>query len=275
MGLALAWTMPWSLTSNVGSTDDGPAIAPGSLLRWEAPGTTSCGIEDGSWTPIGDSCFYPIDLLIARNTVTLIRHRAGNTERATVRVAPYPYPQQKLEVEPKLVNPPEDQLERIRRERERVATVWASELEARFALPLAAPLDPMPEGRSFGSRRVLNGEARSPHTGVDFSVAPGTPVHAADDGIVALASELYFAGNAVFIDHGDQLFSMYFHLSEIAVEDGAEVRRGQLIGKVGATGRVTGPHLHFAIRWHDARIDPSLLLADPALIPTIGDTSQP
>jgi murein DD-endopeptidase MepM/ murein hydrolase activator NlpD len=190
-------------------------------------------------------------------------------------VAPYPYPQQKLEVEPKLVHPPEDQQERIRRERERVTAVWASDLKARFALPLAAPLEPMPEGRSFGSRRVLNGEVRSPHTGVDFSVAPGTPVLAVGDGIVALASELYFAGNAVFIDHGDQLFTMYFHLSEITVEQGIEVRRGQPIGKVGATGRVTGPHLHFAIRWHDARIDPLLLLADPFRIPTIGDPTLP
>jgi murein DD-endopeptidase MepM/ murein hydrolase activator NlpD len=226
-------------------------------------------MHDLEWPAIDGSCWYPIDLLVDTDTLTLYRTRDGTDEDTTVSVSPYPYPQQRLQVEPDMVNPPKEQLERIRRERDRVVAVWESDRPARFTLPLAAPLESMPEGRSFGSRRILNGEARSPHTGVDFSAVPGTPVLATEDGVVALAAELYFAGNAVFIDHGGRLFSMYFHLSEIAVEEGTEIRRGQRIGSVGATGRVTGPHLHFAIRWLDARIDPLLLIGDLDRIPTL------
>jgi murein DD-endopeptidase MepM/ murein hydrolase activator NlpD len=244
------------------------------VLRWTAPGTVSCAINDLKWAAIDGSCWYPIDLLVETETLTLSRTRDGAIEHATVRVSPYPYPQQRLEVEPDMVNPPVKELERIRRERDRVVALWKSDRPVRFTLPLAAPLESMPEGRSFGSRRILNGEARSPHTGVDFSAAPGTPVLAADDGVVVLAAGLYFAGNAVFIDHGGRLFSMYFHLSEISVEEGAEVRRGQQVGSVGATGRVTGPHLHFAIRWLDARIDPMLLIGDPVHIPTLSTGSE-
>jgi len=95
-------------------------------------------------------------------------------------------------------------------------------------------------------------------------VQPGTA-----DGVVALADEHFFAGDSVFLDHGDGLISMYFHMSRMNVQEGDHVRRGQVIGEVGATGRVTGPHLHFGLRWHRARIDPALLLGDPSGLPEI------
>jgi murein DD-endopeptidase MepM/ murein hydrolase activator NlpD len=87
---------------------------------------------------------------------------------------------------------------------------------------------------------------------------------------VVLAEDLFYAGNAVFIDHGNGLVSMYFHLSELKVQAGQDVARGAVLGLVGATGRVTGPHLHLGLRWHDARIQPQVLLEDPADIPTLG-----
>ena len=90
------------------------------------------------------------------------------------------------------------------------------------------------------------------------------------DGTVVVAEDLFFTGNAVFIDHGNGLVSMYFHLSEIKVQAGQDVKKGETLGLVGSTGRVTGPHLHLGVRWHDARIDPRLLLDDPARIPAIG-----
>jgi murein DD-endopeptidase MepM/ murein hydrolase activator NlpD len=130
---------------------------------------------------------------------------------------------------------------------------------------------PLPEARSFGSRRILNDEPRSPHSGVDFSGATGTPVFAVADGLVVLADEHYFAGKSIYIDHGDQLVSMYFHLSEISVSEGDAVLSGTSIGAVGATGRVTGTHLHFGLRWHGSRIDPRVLLGPSSKITTIGE----
>jgi murein DD-endopeptidase MepM/ murein hydrolase activator NlpD len=105
--------------------------------------------------------------------------------------------------------------------------------------------------------------------GSDHAVPVGAPVLAVADGTVVLAQDLFYPGNAVFIDHGDGLISMYFHLSDIDVEAGQEVRKGDRLGKVGTTGRSTGPHLFFGVRWHNARIDPRFLLEDPALIPAL------
>ncbi|MDE2978565.1 MAG: M23 family metallopeptidase [Acidobacteriota bacterium] len=127
----------------------------------------------------------------------------------------------------------------------------------------------MPAGGRFGAKRIINGEPRSPHTGADYAVPQGTPVLAVEDAVVALAGEFFFSGNAVFLDHGNGLISMYFHLHEVFVEQGDEVPRGRLIGTVGSTGRSTGPHLHFGIRWQGARVDPALWLGEPASIATV------
>jgi murein DD-endopeptidase MepM/ murein hydrolase activator NlpD len=102
----------------------------------------------------------------------------------------------------------------------------------------------------------------------------GTPVLAVADGTVVVAKDMFFEGNAVFIDHGDGLISMYFHLSEIKVQAGQEVKKGHTLGRVGSTGRATGPHLFFGVRWHDARIDPQFLLEDPGKIPTVDRVSR-
>jgi murein DD-endopeptidase MepM/ murein hydrolase activator NlpD len=170
-----------------------------------------------------------------------------------------------------MVHPPADQLDRIRRERELVNGLWRSGEEAVFSLPFTPPLDPMPELRNFGSRRVFNGEPRSPHSGADLSAPVGTPVFAAAAGTVVLTGSHYYSGGSVFIDHGDDLVTMYFHLDRVDVGNGERVVRGQRIGAVGATGRVTGPHLHFGVRWHGARIDPAVLLADPEKTPNVDE----
>jgi murein DD-endopeptidase MepM/ murein hydrolase activator NlpD len=197
------------------------------------------------------------------------RTRAGAVEQATVRVRAYPYPEQRLTVEREMVHPPEEQVERIRLEAQRIAALWQQPGRPKFSLPLDPPLRPLPEARGFGARRILNNEPRSPHSGVDYASPTGTPVLAVADGIVVLAEEHYFAGKSIYIDHGDELLSMYFHLSETWVAAGDAVIAGDTIGAVGATGRVTGAHLHFGIRWHGARIDPRTLLGSPSEITTI------
>lgn len=244
-------------------------VRPGTLVRWPGEGIIDCRQGEQRFAPIDGVCFFAIDLL-ASGKAEVERRTAKGAEQRTLAIASYPYPTESLTgVEEKYVSPPAAELRRIEREQRQTAAVFARRTRRQFTLPLGAPLAVLPEGGRFGSRRIFNGEPRSPHGGTDFRAAPGTLVFAAADGIVALAAGQYFAGNAVYIDHGDGLVTMSFHLSAILVKNGDAVKRGQPIGKVGATGRVTGPHLHFGARWRGAKIDPQLLLADPAGWPTI------
>jgi len=126
----------------------------------------------------------------------------------------------------------------------------------RFTRPVAGD-DP---GSGFGARRIINGQPRMPHTGVDYAAPRGTPVVAANDGRVVLVADFFFPGRLVVIDHGLGLHTLYFHLEEVKVETGATVSRGEPVGTVGATGRATGPHLHFGAHLGAARIDPGALL---------------
>ena len=238
-------------------------VAPGAVVRWPGTELVTCEIDGRRWAPLDGACLYPIDLE-RTGTVELVRRSAGGVASRRVRIGPSPYPEQRLEVEDRYVAPSAAESARIEREKRRVAALFGRESERRFRLPLGAPLDPLPESGRFGARRVFNGQSRSPHSGADFTAAAGTPVLAADDGEVVLAEEHFFAGKSVYVDHGDGLLSMSFHLSSIAVAPGDRVRRGQLLGEVGATGRVTGAHLHFGLRWHGARVDPDLLLGRAA-----------
>jgi murein DD-endopeptidase MepM/ murein hydrolase activator NlpD len=115
----------------------------------------------------------------------------------------------------------------------------------------------------FGVQRVFNGAVQSTHQGLDFRVPTGTPVSAVNTGTVALARFLYFEGNCVVIDHGQGLLTLYLHLSEFSVKEGEHIRKGQLIGLSGGTGRATGPHLHLAVRWQGTYLNPAALLALP------------
>ena len=115
-------------------------------------------------------------------------------------------------------------------------------------------------GSGFGSRRVINGQPRAPHTGIDFSAPRGTPVVAANSGRVALLGDYFFPGRLVALDHGLGLYTLYFHLDTVTVTDGVRVERGQTVGTVGSTGRATGPHLHFGAQAGVARVDPASLL---------------
>jgi murein DD-endopeptidase MepM/ murein hydrolase activator NlpD len=129
--------------------------------------------------------------------------------------------------------------------------VWAG----RFRAPVtAAPTD------SFGTRRMFNGKLASVHKGMDFKASTGTPVKAGNSGVVVLAQPLYYEGNCVVVDHGQGLFTISMHLSRIDVQAGQQVETGQRLGLSGATGRVTGPHLHWAVRWQGAYLDPAKLL---------------
>ena len=257
------------LASGVGAWAAEPVtVAPGSVVRWQGSGTESCAAYGRTWSPLGPTCWFPVDLL-GEGELILTRVRDGRQEQAHVQVGAYPYPVQELQVAERMVKPDEENLPRIEREAREVAALWTRAGPARYSLPLGRPLASASAGRSFGARRVLNGEPRSPHSGVDLKAARGEEVLTVADGVVALADSHYFAGNSVFVDHGGGLISMYFHLDTIAVAEGQSVGRGETLGTVGATGRATGPHLHFGLRWHGARIDPALLLGPVEDVPTI------
>ena len=188
---------------------------------------------------------------------------SGTTVRSTytLTVEPKKFATRRLNVSPSYVNPPAEVLGRIQREASRQADIFGTTSSMRqwrggFLRPVSGQAT-----SSFGRRSVYNGEPRSPHTGTDFRAGEGTPVAAPSAGTVVLADELYFSGNVVIIDHGWGLYSYFAHLSAIAVSEGEVVQSGQIVGKVGATGRVTGPHLHWTVRLRGARVDPLSLMA--------------
>ena len=253
------------------------SAAPGTLVRWTAPGTTRCSMKGRSWAALHETCYYPIDLLQKPALITIARWGTGQRDLAHISVVPSDYGTESIDL-PNIpqANPSPEDLKRDSRDQVLLSRVWSrKEGPPRFALPLGAPADPLPKGKSFGVKRVFNGKpAPHLHTGADYATPVGTPVLAVADGTVVVAKDMFFEGNAVFIDHGNGLISMYFHLSEVKAQAGQEVKKGHTLGRVGSTGRATGPHLFFGVRWHDARIDPEFLLEDPGKIPAVDRVSR-
>ena len=170
------------------------------------------------------------------------------------------FPTRVLTVDPDFVTPPAESEARIVSEAAELERLWTQVSDTRlWTEPFVAPVRAA-SNSAFGSRSVFNGVARNPHSGADFPSPTGTPVSTPNAGRVVLARDLYFSGNTVIIDHGLGLFSLLAHLSTIEVRTGDVLGSRARVGRVGATGRVTGPHLHWAVRLHQARVDPISLL---------------
>ena len=214
-------------------------------------------IDERTWrAPIG------IDLDAAPGTYRVaIDAGAGLTRAYPLVVRPKQFRIRRLTVDEAFVTPPPALEERIAREAALLASIWGhSASERLWTEPFIRPVQE-PANSAFGTRSVFNGKPRNPHTGADFLSPSGTPIHAPNAGTVVLARDLYFSGNTVVIDHGLGMFSLFAHLSSVAVHEGDRIGRNDVLGLVGATGRVTGPHLHWAVRTGGARIDPLSLLA--------------
>ena len=194
-------------------------------------------------------------------TVALVR--AGDArETRSLGLREADYRVQRLNVDRKYVDPGQEALDRIFAERKIIDAALTNWRQVDLgAVALASPVAG-PRSSSFGSRRIFNDQPRSPHKGMDIAATTGTPINSPMDGIVTATGDYYFNGNTVIVDHGQGLISLYCHLSEIDVSEGQMVATGDLLGKVGATGRVTGPHLHFATYLNGTAVDPALLLED-------------
>ena len=192
--------------------------------------------------------------------ITATTNTGGTVDKAFM-VAPRTFPTRTLKVNPDFVNPPAALMARIEEETRFTQTLLATVTPQRlWTTPFKVPVPHQANSR-FGTRSVFNGEARNPHAGTDFLSPAGTPIHAPNAGRVVAARDLFFSGRTVILDHGLGVFSQLAHMSRIDVAEGDLVQAGQIVGLVGATGRVTGAHLHWGLRVGEARVDPLSLVA--------------
>jgi len=205
--------------------------------------------------------------LSARPGAVMLRvRRDGKSDvLRSFRVEPARYPEQQLKVPQRQVDLSKEDLARYERERAHMAGIAAAfsdvvPVTLRMQQPVAGQ-----RSSSFGLRRVFNGQARNPHSGMDIAAPTGTPVIAAADGRVIDTGDYFFNGRTVWLDHGAGLLTMYCHLDSIGVKTGAVLKAGEPLGTVGATGRVTGAHLHWSVSLNRTMVDPALFLADPAV----------
>lgn len=213
--------------------------------------------SDGKWIAVTG-----VDLKTSPGSKTINVKVAGRTFTVEFQVEPKRYKEQHIKLRnQRHVDPDPAQLARF--EREYKAQIAAYD-NYRPELPSNVMLDrPVDGGRlssPFGLRRFFNGQERNPHSGLDFAVPHGTPVKAPADGVVTIVDDYFFNGKTIFLDHGQGLVTMYCHLSAADVQVGQQVKRGQLIGKVGATGRATGPHLHWNVSLNGNRVDPAIFI---------------
>lgn len=194
--------------------------------------------------------------------VVSVRFRDGTTTSRRFKAKRRKYVVQRIDgLPPRKVAPTAEDLKRIRKEnalarKARARDDARTDFLAGFSWPTVGPISGV-----YGSQRILNGEPRRPHYGVDIAVPTGTPVHAPAAGVVTLAyPDMFFSGGTLILDHGHQLSSTFLHLSKLIAREGQRVERGEVIAEVGATGRVTGAHLDWRINWKKKRLDPALLL---------------
>jgi len=234
-----------------------PVLVVGDAGRWTAVVGIGLGAKPG-----------PASIAVER--------AAGSAPRTLgFEIEPATYAEQRLTVPPGKVDLSKDDLARYQRERVHLAAVAATLSDTVPATLRMQPPTPGVRSSSFGLRRVFNNQPRNPHSGMDIAAATGTPVTAPAAGRVIDTGDYFFNGNTVWIDHGRGLLTMLCHLESIAVKAGDVVAQGDRVGTVGATGRVTGPHLHWSVGLNRAMVDPALFLAEAVASPPRGSPGKP
>jgi len=213
-------------------------------------------VGEGRWEAL-----VGIDLDVKPGPAIVTVDAGGARVTRELAVKPKTFRTRRLTVDPDFVTPPPSAEARIEADAKLLARTWESSAAERlWSTPFSRPVTD-PANSAFGTRSIFNGLPRNAHGGADFLSPAGTIVHAPNAGRILVARDLYYSGNTVVIDHGLGLFSMFAHLSAFDVHEGDRVENRVPIGRVGATGRVTGPHLHWAVRANGARVDPLSLLA--------------
>ncbi|MDC0559400.1 M23 family metallopeptidase [bacterium] len=235
---------------------------PGGIYVWAIPqGATTVTYADQPVMKVAEHALIGLPITLAPGPQSLVYQQNGRTLRHHFEVFDKTYSEQHITLENKaMVNPPAETLARIRNESTRQRRLYESfsppvDLRGGFEQPLTGVITSL-----FGHRRFFNGQARNPHSGLDIAADSGTTIHAAGNGSITLSDDLYFNGKTLFIDHGQGLVTMYCHMSELLVKSGETVNKGQAIGLVGATGRATGPHLHWSVSLNGTRVDPALFM---------------
>ncbi len=248
-----------------------PSIGPGDVVRIDVDGaageriaatvfgqklTFAFDATRGAWRALAG-----VDLETKPGTYHLRIQRDGTQMSAReIRIMTKLFTVRRLRVPAGFVTPPREALEQIARDSKMLAAAYAQDTPQRWSDAFIMPVNGAPTS-NFGTRSYYNGVRRAPHSGVDFMSETGTPVRASNHGSIAMAAPLYFTGNTVIVDHGARLFSVFAHLSALQVKAGDVVTPETIVGLVGATGRVTGPHLHWSVRLNGARVDPLSLAA--------------
>ncbi|MDD2382734.1 MAG: M23 family metallopeptidase [Sulfurospirillaceae bacterium] len=188
--------------------------------------------------------------------IELLYTTTQGSQKLSLHVKQGDYKKEILSVEPSKVSPPKEALAQIKKEAQEAAKIYQTFTPKRYwTTPFAIPLQSTITS-DYGNARIFNDTLQSYHSGTDFRASSGTPIVAANDGIVVLAKTRYYAGGSIVIDHGEGLYSVYYHLSSLSLHVGDNVKQGDIVGLSGSTGRVTGPHLHFGFMVQGIPIDP-------------------
>ena len=277
-GAVLACLLAWGLTiaaaaaaaasttdsSLAQSVDPKNTVVPGGIYRWTPPaGATDIRFNNRPVMRLRDQILVGIPLNHPLGAANLAYVLSGEDASHSFSVVDKAYTEQHITLQNReMVNPNPEQLARIRGESRRQRALYLQHSDA--PPPAAGFIQPL-QGRIsslFGHRRFFNGQARNPHSGLDIAAPTGSEIRAPAAAEVTLVDDLYYNGKTIFLDHGQGLITMYCHLSESLVTEDERVEQGEVIGLVGATGRVTGPHLHWSVSLNGYRVDPQSTMAE-------------
>jgi murein DD-endopeptidase MepM/ murein hydrolase activator NlpD len=273
-GAVLACLLAWGLTvaaaasttdsSLAQSVDPKNTVVPGGIYRWTPlAGATDIRFNNRPVMRLRDQILVGIPLNHPLGAANLAYVLSGEDASHSFSVVDKAYTEQHITLQNReMVNPNPEQLARIRGESRRQRALYLQHSDA--PPPTAGFIQPL-QGRIsslFGHRRFFNGQARNPHSGLDIAAPTGSEIRAPAAAEVTLVDDLYYNGKTIFLDHGQGLITMYCHLSESLVTEGERVEQGEVIGLVGATGRVTGPHLHWSVSLNGYRVDPQSMMAE-------------